>query len=133
MLPKLFVAVIFGFDISTELLYRIIGFTIVLVFGILAVVYFSHKRVIAKAKVKSIDTIMENLVSNLGGYDNLVSASILGSRTKFITIDIKICHFDKLKDDFESGIFVTGNSITILCGFDTTEIVERINSNKKGD
>jgi phosphotransferase system IIB component len=133
LLPKLFVAIIFGFDISTELLIRIIGFTIVLVFGVIAIIYFSRKNGKIKTKNKSVDSTMENLVSNLGGYENLISASILGSRTKFKTVDIKLCHFDKLKENFESGIFVTGNSITILCGFDTTEIVERINSIKKGD
>jgi len=92
---------------------------------IILIIRLSHKRLPSRQEDLSIR--FHQLYEILGGQDNINRASVTGSRTKFNLEEISKCDFEALKKQFINGIFISGNAVTINCGFDTTEMVHQIN------
>lgn len=105
-------------------------FALVLIPLILFLIVFMIRNRHQSSHKKTTDHFDE-LYLNLGGKENIIKASINGSRTKFQLDQLDKCNFEALKLQFKSGIFITGNLVTINCGFDTSDLVHQINNVEK--
>jgi len=88
-----------------------------------------HPRV--KEEVEEKD-YFEEVVKNLGGILNIVTASLDGSRVKFQIIDIEVTNLDAFKEMGATGVFISGNNVKMVLPFNARTLVDKINSYKSG-
>ena len=74
----------------------------------------------------------EEVVKNLGGLLNIVTASRDGSRVKFQIKDIDITNLDAFKEMGATGVFISGNNVKMVLPFNAQTLVDKINSYKSG-
>ncbi len=99
----------------------IIGLALVL---ILVISFKPRKK---KSRSDLSEELIEQFIAFLGGKDNLVRAFLEGGRTKITVIDTLQCNFNKLKELGAANIFISGNTIKMMCPFDTSKLVDTIN------
>ncbi len=88
-----------------------------------------------KKKTKSIkidDTFMNTLIENYGGISNITLVEIENSRLKITVEDLDIVKLDDLKEQAQSGIFVTGNTVKTLYKLSSEQIKKFLDERLKG-
>ena len=84
-----------------------------------------------KADVNSLQ-YAEEIVNNLGGLDNIILASIDGSRVKFQVREIESANLDAFKAIGATGVFISGKNVKMVLPFDAKDLVDKINSDING-
>lgn len=110
------------FTISNILIFVTIAILVIL--GVWAITSISQKK--TKSSIMTEDLI-EQYIAFLGGKDNMVRAFQEGGRTKITVNDTLSCNFQKLKELGASSIFISGNTVKMMCQFDTSSLVDTIN------
>ncbi len=88
-----------------------------------------------KKKTKSIkvdDTFMNTLIENYGGISNITLVEIENSRLKITVENLDIVKLDDLKEQAQSGIFVTGNTVKTLYKLSSEQIKKFLDERLKG-
>lgn len=88
-----------------------------------------------KKKTKSIkvdDTFMNTLIENYGGISNITLVEIENSRLKITVENLDIVKLDDLKEQAQSGIFVTGNTVKTLYKLSSEQIKKILDERLKG-
>jgi phosphotransferase system IIB component len=74
----------------------------------------------------------EDIIKYLGQLDNIVKASIDGSRVKFQVREIEVVNLEGFKEIGATGIFISGTNVKMVLPFDAQEIVDKINLDISG-
>lgn len=87
----------------------------------------TFKSVKKKSSSDMSEDLLDQFIAYFGGKNNLVRAFVEGGRTKVTVTDTLICNFNKLKELGVTNIFISGNTIKMMCPFDTSKLVDYIN------
>ncbi len=79
-----------------------------------------------KHKVKIDDSFINNLMSILGGKENISSVEVDNARLKFQLHNVKSPNYEELKKIATQGVFITGNFVKVLFKFDSNLIKKEI-------
>ena len=93
----------------------------VLIAGI--IVLFCTKK--SKNKIVA-DEIINNMITFLGGKDNIKSYSKENARVKFLVNSVDSVDLESLKTISEKGVFITGNNIKTLFKYDSELIIKML-------
>lgn len=102
---------------------------IISVISLLVIALIIVLVLVLKKKKKHVvvdDEFMDNIISSLGGIDNIKAVLVDNARLKIEVLDIKKPLFDKLKELSGQGVFITGNFIKVLFKFDSKTIKKEI-------
>ncbi|MGM9969839.1 MAG: hypothetical protein ACI35S_05525 [Anaeroplasma sp.] len=110
---------------SKIILISIIGAVCLLFIFALIFVIVLKKRKNGK-KIKIDDIFIDNLITLLGGKDNILKVVVDNGRLKFEVKDTDITDLNGLKEISTSGVFVTGNVIKTLFKLDSFTIQKAI-------
>ncbi|MCR5786878.1 MAG: hypothetical protein K6G28_04185 [Acholeplasmatales bacterium] len=109
-----------------------------LVFGIIAIVAVLIAIVICivltkKGKGKFVvdEQLISNLVSFLGGSDNIKSYTKDNGRVKFEVNDLNNVDLESLKTISKNGVFVTGNLVKTLFKYDSEVVIKMLDKSLK--
>jgi len=80
-----------------------------------------------KKKQKMDPNVVISFISLLGGKANIEQIVKDGSRTKVNVKDIEKCNLEKLKSEGVQNLFVSGNTLKMICPFDTEMLIDSIN------
>ena len=94
----------------------------VLVIALLVLALVLIKKQRKQSSVKVDNTFIDNLIDNYGGISNILSVGIENSRLKITVDDLDIVKLDDLKEQAQSGIFVTGNTVKTLYKLSSEQI-----------
>lgn len=81
-------------------------------------------------KVTVDEEFMANLISYLGGKENINSATVDNGRVKFGVLDLEVLNTDGLKTLSTSGVFITGKNVKLLFKYDSQDILKAYESLK---
>lgn len=114
--------------ISSLVLTIIIIVSVVILAGIiLLIVKLTHKE-----KGQKVDSLfMDEVISSLGGIDNILSYSVENARVKFLLDNISKIDQAKLMELSPKGAFITGNNVKTLFKYESHEIVKNLDKIKK--
>ncbi len=70
----------------------------------------------------------DEVINNLGGIDNIILASLDGSRVKFQIKEIELANLEAFKTMGATGIFISGKNVKMVLPFNAKELVDSINS-----
>lgn len=114
-------------------MYLISGTNLGLIIGgavLLVILLVVCAFIMVKKKTKGIkidDDFMNQLISSLGGSDNIKSYSVENSRVKFELSNVNLANFDSLKELSTKGVFVTNNNVKTLFKYESNQIVANLN------
>lgn len=94
----------------------------VLIAGI--IVLFCTKK--SKNKIVVDETLINNMITFLGGKDNIKSYSKENARVKFLVNSVDSVDLESLKTISEKGVFITGNNIKTLFKYDSELIIKML-------
>ncbi len=95
---------------------------VVLVILLLILALFLIKKKRKPKGVKVNNEFIDLLVENYGGINNITNVEIENSRLKITVDDLDLVKLDNLKEQAESGIFVTGNTVKTLYKLSSEQI-----------
>lgn len=101
----------------------------------LASAFIIAKIVLMKPRKKAeVDTsdFIEQIVDNLGGLDNIILASVEGSRVKFQIREIESANLEAFRAIGATGVFISGTNVKMVLPFDAKDLVNKINSDING-
>lgn len=110
-----------------NLLWLLIGLVAIAV--VLIIITFVLKRKNSPTTLSS--EMIENVISLFGGQENIVSASLDGSRIKIKVKQLKKVDLEKIKELGALGIFVTGNLVKLMFPFNAEALIVYINKFEK--
>ncbi len=96
---------------------------------VLALILIKKKRKPKGVKVN--DEFINQLIENYGGIQNINSVEIENSRLKITVDDLDLVKLDALKQQAESGIFVTGNTVKTLYKLSSEQIKKSLEGRLK--
>ncbi|MDT8337212.1 MAG: hypothetical protein RQ856_05215 [Candidatus Izemoplasmatales bacterium] len=70
----------------------------------------------------------DEVINNLGGIENIISASLDGSRVKFQIKEIELANLEAFKAMGATGVFISGKNVKMVLPFNAKELVANINS-----
>lgn len=73
-----------------------------------------------------------DIINYLGGLDNIVKASLDGSRVKFQVREIEVVNLEGFKEIGATGIFISGTNVKMVLPFKSQGIVDKINLDISG-
>ncbi|MGM9858260.1 MAG: hypothetical protein ACI311_03315 [Bacilli bacterium] len=77
-----------------------------------------------KIKDKNINITYDEIISNLGGKDNIVEMTTRGSRLSVVLKDNTLLNVDALKDIGVDGVIVMTSKVTLVIGEDAPKLKE---------
>jgi len=102
-----------------------VGLALVLCLAFILVILKTKKK---KSKIKIDDVFINELVSNYGGIENIVSTNVDNGRLKIEVKNLELAKLENLKNMSTGGIFVTGNVIKTLYRLDSKTIKDEIDN-----
>lgn len=106
----------------------LIGIGAVLVIVAVILVILLAKRKKKPTRIIVDEEFINNLVTSLGGKENIVSVNVDNARLKIEVSDLDKADLNAIKATAESGVFVTGNIIKTLFKFDSMTIKKALDS-----
>lgn len=97
------------------------------VIGLFVYQIFKKKPKNEKKKQTMDPTVVLTFISLLGEKENIEQIVQDGSRTKVYVKDIEKCNLEQLKNEGVQNLFVTGNTLKMICPFDTEMLIDSIN------
>lgn len=70
----------------------------------------------------------DEVINNLGGIDNVINASLDGSRVKFQIKEIELANLEAFKTMGATGVFISGKNVKMVLPFNAKNLVDSINS-----
>ncbi len=110
------------YELNTSLLFAIIAL-IALVVALVIILILTKK---GKSKLVVDEQLISNLVSFLGGKENIVKYSNENARVKFEVKEINKVDLESLKTISKSGVFVTGNIVKTLFKYDSAVVIKML-------
>ena len=77
--------------------------------------------------IKIDEEFMNQLITSLGGKENIKNYSVENSRVKFELIDLEKANLDGIKALSTKGVFVTNNNVKTLFKYESKQIVLNLN------
>ena len=74
----------------------------------------------------------DDIIKFLGGLDNVIKASVDGSRVKFQVREIEVVNLEGFKEIGATGIFISGTNVKMVLPFDAQQVVNKINIDISG-
>ncbi len=118
-----------GFNNPLTLALVIIGLVILLAIIILIVVLIV-KKTRSKSKLQLQNELAENIVSALGGIENIKEASLSRRRFNVIVYDLNLLQPKEMRN-LKLGAVITKNNVKMLVKDNPKEIYKYINRKKK--
>jgi phosphotransferase system IIB component len=84
-----------------------------------------------KGKVVVDEELIENLISFLGGKENIKSYNKDNGRVKFEIYDLSLVNLDNMKSISKNGVFVTGNNVKTLFKYDSEVVIKMLDKSLK--
>lgn len=99
---------------------------LVLIVAIIVIVLLKKKN---KDHVKVDNQFIENIISYLGGKENITNIGVDNARLKVSVNDLSVVNTDNLGSLCERGVFITGNNIKMMFKYDSHTIKKEIERN----
>ena len=93
---------------------------------IVGAIFFVKKAKKGNKKIKIDAEFINNLVTVLGGKENVLSVTNENGRIKFELSDLELANLQGLKDLSQNGVFVTNNTVKTLFPHDAKTISNAI-------
>ena len=92
---------------------------VILVLAIVTIIILKKKN---KGHVKVDNEFIENIISYLGGKENISGVGVDNARLKVSVKDLSIVKSNELGSICEKGVFITGNNIKMMFKYDSQTI-----------
>ncbi|MCR5231176.1 MAG: hypothetical protein K6B64_00845 [Acholeplasmatales bacterium] len=99
--------------------YFVIGGASLLIILVILLIFLLKKKKPKNKHIKVDDEFINNLLSLLGGKDNIKEVLVDNGRLKFAVVNLDIVNLNGIKEIATSGVFVTGNIIKTLFKLDS--------------
>lgn len=113
--------------LSLELEYIIaicIVLAVIIISGIVTTIVLNKNK---KDHVVVDEEFLNNIISWLGGKENICGVSVDNARLKVSVKDVEIVDSTNLHSLSEKGVFITGNNVKLLFKYDSQLIQKEIN------
>lgn len=116
------------FLISSLVLTIIIIVSVLVLIGVILLIV----KLTKKEKGQKVDSLfMEEVITSLGGIDNILNYSVENARVKFELNNISLIDQTKIMKLSPKGAFITGNNVKTLFKYESKEIVKNLDKLKK--
>lgn len=113
---------------STNNIFLILGIVLaVIIILIVSVIIIRNKK--KNDFLKQRNDANNELITHLGGLENIIKATAMGSRLSLVLNDYNVINEEKMKELGVSTIIKMSNKITLVIGEDAKEIEKLINKN----
>lgn len=111
--------------IAIGMLIAIIAASLLLIILLIVFILWmlKHRK---KDNIKVDEAFIEKLRINLGGRENIKSASFKNGRVQFVLVDIYLADLKALKEMSTAGVFVTDDTVKMLFTYDSDTICKAI-------
>ncbi len=96
---------------------------------ILSLLLIKKKRKTKTLKID--DEFIDLLIKNYGGINNIKNVEVENSRLKITIADLDLVDLEELKNQAESGVFITGDIIKTLFKLSSDEIKKSLDEKLK--
>ena len=114
-------------NLNTGAIFGIVLACVAVVAGII-VILLTRKN---KNKVVVDEQLVNNMISFLGGKENIPTYKQEAGRVKFEVIDLNKVDLESLKTISSKGVFVTGNNVKTLFKYDSNVIIKMLDKTLK--